>query len=634
MASESPQGDYGRSFQTLQDPRMASTPDLSRASSPSQSNDTKDEMTVLSDKLIAAINHQQALDDRLAQVQHELEEARSRATELERKSARYEEQIKSGELLTKTMAEKYSETLQADTTEAQRQRDAANREKQRMESELENLTASLFEEANKLVAQANEQRELTEKKNQQLRDQIKDGEALVASQNEQLAELKTLLQNLGSNGQKDAPESPSLTVTAAPRSPKGPKEESPVVKLLEAMNLSPVGAEHPEVAPMPATQLSHLVRLQCRTDIPAYEDFKHMLQASAVRSHTPSHAPSRAGSGSYGGLSGLGLGGMSHANSSNSNLASSKDAPTKTSPSPNLPGSFSPAVDSRGPAPLRDTKFFKRLISEDVEPTLRLDLSPSISWLQKRAILAAVTDSTLIVEPIPEASQRLYGRYTPCSICGESRTGGQNTRTHAMRVKEGEGASKWSVCQLCLEKVRGVGDLIGYTRMVRDGVVKIADLKDEEEAWEEVIRLRERLFWSRMAGGVVPAFVPTPQHVAVNSQPEDTAMDEQENKSPGFATPAQSRRVSEEEEDARELSPEDRAANAQMQRMNDALTTFDDARRKIASEHVDRTASPAIPPTTPSRRKEGSGSSFPKINIPKIPQLPQGFWDTQVNSLR
>lgn len=204
-----------------------------------------------------------------------------------------------------------------------------------------------------------------------------------------------------------------------------------------------------------------------------------------------------------------------------------------------------------------------------------------------------------------------------------------------MRVREGEGASKWSVCQLCLEKVRAVGDLIGYIRMVRDGVVKIADLKDEEEAWEETIRLRERLFWARMAGGVVPAFLPTPKHVPVTPKQHDSEVNDKENKSPRFATPAQSRRVSEEgEEDLSELSPEDREAKAQMQKMNDALTTFDDARKKIALEHVDRTASPAIPPTTPSRRKEGSGSSFPKINIPKIPQLPQGFWDSQMNSLR
>lgn len=76
-----------------------------------------------------------------------------------------------------------------------------------------------------------------------------------------------------------------------------------------------------------------------------------------------------------------------------------------------------------------------------------------------------------------------------------------------MRVNEGETATKWPLCILCLEKVRGVGDLVSYVRMIRDGVVKCNEKDEELEAWDELIRLRERLFWARMAGGVVPAFL-------------------------------------------------------------------------------------------------------------------------------
>ena len=76
-----------------------------------------------------------------------------------------------------------------------------------------------------------------------------------------------------------------------------------------------------------------------------------------------------------------------------------------------------------------------------------------------------------------------------------------------MRVNEGETATKWPLCILCLEKVRGVGDLVGYVRMIRDGVVKCNEKDEELEAWDELIHLRERLFWARMAGGVVPTFL-------------------------------------------------------------------------------------------------------------------------------
>lgn len=608
---------------------MASTENLSRASSTSRQGQSKDEMAVLSDKLISAINHQQQLDDKLAQARHELEAANAQAAELKAKNLEYESRIRSGELMTKEAVEKRNEKLSVDLEETKKQKEQISQEKRKLDAEVEGLTASLFDEANKMVASANEQRELTEKKNQQLREQIKDGEAVIASQIEQLAELKSLMQQLGSDHRKELADSPNMT----PASPQVPKDEN-LVRLLEAMNLSPVTPDHPVVTPSPSTQLTHLIKPQCRTDIPCYDDFKHMLSTSNPRSHTPSHAPSRAGSGSYGSLAGLGLGYNSQNNSSSPNLSTQASTSSKLAASPGLPGSFSPAPDVKGPAPLKDTRFFKRIMVEDIEPTLRLDISPQISWLQRRSILGAVSESTLIVEPIPEASQRLYGKFTSCSICGESRREGQNPRTHAMRTREGEGANKWAVCTLCLEKVRAVGDLIGYIRMVRDGVVKIADLKDEEEAWEEIIRLRERLFWARLAGGVVPAFLPTAKASPVKAKQDSGADDEdtnKENKTPRFRTPDQSRRNSDEDAEHTADSKSDQAANAQLQAgLDESLTTFENAREK-ALQNAKQGGSPASTPLTPSRKRESG--SFPKISIPRMPQMPQGFWESQVNTL-
>lgn len=640
---------------------MTSTSDLSRASSSSRGADTKDEVAVLSDKLISAINHQQQLDDNLAQARHELETANSRAAELEARIKDYEARISNGDLMSKETAEKENEKTRSDAEAVRRQNEQLLQEKKSLQVDAENLSASLFEEANKMVATANEQKALTEKKNQQLRDQIKDGEAVIASQIEQLAQLKLLMQDIGSEHRKQLSESPNLT----PASPQPGKEDN-LVRLLEAMNLSPITPDRPEIAPSPSTQLTHLIKAQCRTDIPSYDDFKHMLTASNPRSHTPSHAPSRAGSGSYGGLSGLGLGYSSNNNSSSPNLSTQASASSKLTSSPGLPGSFSPSpAQGTGPQPLKDSRFFKRLMTEDIEPTLRLDLSPQISWLQRRNILAAIADSNLMVEPIPEASIKLYGRYTSCSVCGESRREGQNPRTHAMRTREGEGANKWAICQLCLEKVRAVGDLIGYLRMVRDGVVKIADLKDEEEAWEEIIRLRERLFWARLAGGVVPAFMPstksspltvredgvTPVVGAVAEKDVDGQIGldaNKENTTPGFQTPEGSRRGSDEDinQPKREDSETESEKEARFQLqagLDESLTTFDNAREKALQNSAKVGGSQTSPrvgtPTTPSRfghgKRESSGSGFPKINvsIPKLPSLPPGFWETQVNSL-
>lgn len=98
------------SLSTLRDPRVASTSDLSRtrsASTASHHPDLSNEVANLSDKLIQAINHQTLLDDSLAVARQELKEERKRRSTVEK-------------------------------------------EKKGIETELETLTAALFEEANKV----------------------------------------------------------------------------------------------------------------------------------------------------------------------------------------------------------------------------------------------------------------------------------------------------------------------------------------------------------------------------------------------------------------------------------------------------------------------------------------------------
>lgn len=621
------------SFRTIVDPRTASTDDLSRSDSTSSRHpDLNSEVATLSDKLIKAINHQTTLDDTLSQTRQELEASRARIAQLEAENRSHTAQITGGILISKQFADERANKLSADLTEANRQKALVLQEKRGIESELETLTASLFDEANKMVANANRERDVIEKKNQQLRDQIMDGEAVIASQTEQLTELKSLMQQIGPSPDYRK-ELDSPRVSLAPSSPGLTREEGNLARLLEAMNLSPVTLEHGELVPSPSTQLTHLVRAMCRTDIPAYEDFKTLVQNSQFRSHNPSHAPSRAGSGSYGGLNVMGLGSMS--NNSSSNLSQiPQPATSKLANSPNIPGSFSPNPEQpRGPVPLKDSKFFKRVLVEDIEPTLRLDLSPTLSWLNRRSILSAFGDSTLIVEPIPEASLKLYGKYTPCALCGEHRKQGENARTHAMRVREGEGATKWSICCLCLTKVRGVGDLVAYVRMVREGVVKIGDQRDEEEAWEELVRLREKLFWARMAGGVVPAFIPTPKQTPVDATGEDekenSTSDPRPALTPDHVTTPPTTSSQKGSDSGDDETPSEKAVRLQLQQgLDESLTTFENVKDKRVN----------TPPSTPPRRLRGrsnepgsrEGYSFPKINIPR---LPIGFWDTQVNTL-
>lgn len=610
------------SLSTIPDPRNASSSDLSRTDSPPSIHPPlSDEVAKLSDKLINAINHQTALEDTLAQTRHELETSRARIQMLEADARAQEEKLSAGLLIKRADADNEKAQLMADLASERKQKGVVLHEKRGIESELENLTASLFEEANKMVASANRDRDAVEKRNQQLRDQVKDTESLLANQQEQLTQLKIVMQQMGNeNGEEDGVESGRSSV--APSSPSSYKgRDANVLRLLEAMNLSPTSMETGgEISPAPSTTLTHLLKPVCRTDLPAYEDFRHLLLSSQK-----SQPASRVTSGSYAGLSVMGLGGLTSSSSpmpppTNSSSTSSNATPSQSvTGSPQLPGAFSPTSNAdRGPIPLKEMKFYKRLLVEDIEPTLRLDLSPTISWLSRRGILSALTENGLIVEPIPEQGIRLYGRVTPCALCGEARKDDSNPRAHRMRVSEGEGATKWALCGLCLEKVRATCDLVGYVRMVRDGVVRCADKEEEQEAWEELIRLRERLFWARMAGGVVPSFVermsekgsPGITSSREASQEEvlatakmhqtDPSLDQTPTNRP--STPADSKQ-----------DPENAEASEQLHRNLSESMTSD----PLTSMPGIRDVTPKTPPRFPMREKRGGSWGNLKVNVPK-----------------
>lgn len=475
---------------------MASTSDLSRtapATPPKHHPDLSNEVATLSDKLIQAINNQTVLDDTLAETRQELEGAKSRLRQLEEENRRYREEVSAGILLRKDDVDVARTKLEKELDDERTKRIVVEKEKKSIEQELETLTAALFEEANKMVAAAKQEREVVEQRNKQLHSQILDTEALLASHQEQLAELKSVMQHMN----VDREESESQTdPSTAPTSP-GTQQQDGINRLMEAMNLSPTTPGSGDISPAPSTSFSHLIKSVCRTDITAYEDFHALLQMSST-----SKPPSRVGSGSYSGLNVLGLG----------SLAASYNSPQhqhhSSAPAPSTPSQLSPSSSSSNSPhlPLKETRFYKRVLTEDIEPTLRLDTAPGISWLTRRSVLSSICDGGLVVEPTPA----IVLKYPlPCSLCGERRNGGENSRTHRFRTSDSETAQRHPLCILCLEKMRACCEFIGYLRMIVEGHIRISDEDDEKDAWEETIRLRERMFWSRMGGGVVPAFIQT-----------------------------------------------------------------------------------------------------------------------------
>ena len=359
--------------------------------------------------------------------------------------------------------------------------------------------------------EARKNKEAIERRNEQLQAQLNDAELLLASHQEQLAELKQAMQDMSAQ-QNDAE-----TAANSPTAPSTPALETPedMNKLFDALHLSPTTPGGEIITPTPPTSLTHLIMPILRTDVQAYEDFHALLDVSRR-----SDPPSRVASGTYGALGGLGLTNLNKTDQSqistripsNHSTSSLSASNTYQSPpgTPNKPLSTIASISSRdiphNGMPLKETPFYKRVLVEDIEPTLRLDAAPGLSWLARRSVVSSMCEGRLIVEPVPPTAKTYH---PPCSLCGEQGRSERRSRTHRFRTSNSDTAQRYPVCQYCLNRVRSTCDFLGFLRMIKDGHWKTDGPHAEATAWEQSVRLRERMFWSRIGGGVIPAFIRT-----------------------------------------------------------------------------------------------------------------------------
>ncbi|KAL1797049.1 hypothetical protein ACET3X_005589 [Alternaria dauci] len=476
---------------TIPDPRSATPqPPPSRHDSTDSHPDLSQEVSTLSTKLINAINHSTMLDDSLQQTRHELEAAREKLAQLEAQVREHEEKVSKGLLVDKIVYDKMEKQLSSELHEERKRRALAEAAKRKTDSEVEALTAALFEEANVMVAAARKETEASEKRGEQLKQQLGDAEVLQHSLQDQLQDLKGVVEKMSSHG--DDNESHILTTNTAPSTP-GITPADKMSKLFEAMNLTPSTPGTDEISPDHPLHFSHLIHPVLRSDLTAFKEFQDMLKISAR-----SAPASRASSGNYSSLNVLGLGSLT--NSSTTSLPSKSPSSVTNSPRE--------SVATAGMPNLKDEKFYKRALVEDIEPTLRLDIAPGLSWMARRTVLNSITSGSLVVEPNPTPSSKFRVPVFPCSLCGEARKGDEYARKFRFKPADTEDSQRYPLCDWCLGRVRATCDYIGFLRMVAAGHWRAETEEEKKGAWEESVRLRERMFWTRVGGGVVPAFVP------------------------------------------------------------------------------------------------------------------------------
>lgn len=620
-----PANSYGdeHDLNTIADPRNRTASPLNSDDMPSlpQHPDLSDEVASLSTKLINAINHQTNLDDTLSATRMELNQAQDRIRELEAQNALQREMMAGDVWVRRKTVEAEKANLVAKVSEEKKSRQEVEQQKKKIEQELENLTAALFEEANKMVISAKEEarkeHEVMERKNEQLRTQLADTEILLRLQQEQLAELKQAMGQMTT--EQDEP-----SAGTAPSSPGFGKFDEKDDATHRSDGIPSSGPIEP-VSPSNPTSFIHILRPVLRTDLFAYEDFVSLIRTSKRLSHH-----SRPPSGTHTGLASLGIG-QGHAtapsNGSASSLSTAGSTPvSQSSPqTPNTPASTVSSGSTGTPPhipPLRESKFFKRVLAEDVEPTLRLDIAPGLSWLARRGVINAMTEGTLIVDPVPTDSRFSVPwkpQHYPCSLCGETRKDETYLRTHRFRTSESDSAQRHPLCRYCLSRVRSTCDFLGFLRIVKDGHWRADDEDAEKAAWEESVRLREQMFWARIGGGVIPAVSVQSGHdqTVVNAAPEKSARSSRE-EAVRMPDEMQGAGSSERQDD---LAPE--TADEGIHRQDHALAPTDAPAEPPTLEQASE-AKGASPETekqdqTPSSKAPVTGKDDTKLLLLQIP---------------
>ncbi|KAF8242492.1 hypothetical protein K440DRAFT_478094, partial [Wilcoxina mikolae CBS 423.85] len=464
--------------------------------------DLNREVAALSNKLISAINHQTKLDDSLSATKHELELSKTRIRQLEAVAKEHADMMAKGLLVERKEVETETQRLMNRLKEESMQRGQAEKDKRHIEQELENLTTALFDEANKMVSAARKERDAVDRKNEQLRAQLADTESLLASHQEQLAELKAVMAQM--TKEREENEGMSTGTPNTPRLAKRHSKES-LARICEALNLMPNSSNIEDVPPCPPTALINLVHPVLRHDIASYRDFCEVL-IQPKPNEVKSSPAGRLSGGSFASMQIMGMGlsmpsPSQGATAIGNSLFGMKRRVDSGSTTHTPSGSASSTMDTQAHlAALKESKFFKRVMMEDVEPTLRLDCAPGLSWLARRNVLSAITEGSLVIDPMPSSPKVTI---FACALCGESKADEQHARTHRMRTSDSPNAQRYPLCWYCTSRLRSVCDFMAFLRTLKEGLWKCEGEGDQKHAWEESVKLREAMFWARIGGGVI-----------------------------------------------------------------------------------------------------------------------------------
>ncbi|AOA62400.1 Guanyl-nucleotide exchange factor [Komagataella phaffii CBS 7435] len=464
---------------------------------------TSPEMDLLSEKLVSAMTRNFNLETELLDLRKNLEFNKSKVDGLE--SVKVErDQLKERVKGLEDNAKSTNIELQA----AFKLKQDAEEECVKLRHEIEELSASLFDEANTMVSDARKETHSTQIQNRRLVLTIKEKDDMIESLSEELTTLKHIIENMENERIGRAKTAtPTLTQDNSFASPLQSAQEDYNGTSYPISSQSEIGQKDSEKninsGDLPSSNSADIfgspdlenyngkyifspIYNSLRLDQEGFQDFKRFVTFLQGR-----------------------------------------------------------AVKSFDYAAIKELALFKKLMLEDIEPALRLDLAPGVSYFNRKPFLSAIVEGRVVIEPISginEAWKLGHQRNTDtetklfsypsdsppvatmeeCAICGESRNDIlEHARLYTLKIqrrsksKPASASSiilpqsiapahlyQYSLCTFCVSRIRTICELFALLRIINDSdKTKIWIFSREDvyvKAWCEINKLRAKIFWARI----------------------------------------------------------------------------------------------------------------------------------------
>jgi hypothetical protein len=391
--------------------------------------DLVNQVTGLNTKLVNSFMRISDLEDDLSATQEKLTGFQITVASLEKERQEHLAALNTGLLVEKAHVSSEMQKMMERVIEETAERGKAISDKEKIESELDELSSSLFSEANKMVAVERLSRARAEEKSKSMEERLRNTEELMEQQQKRLAELQGIVEK--AEKERSVPQ----TNGDNQRDTSGSQLEAP--RKTASASVLPFGEEQVKLDFAPYTELraflNHLRKL--RVQLAPFYNYPlsgaaggstTLALASPNGSRTNSPAPGQgrvvSGTGPHSGLpSPLNQGGTTMLSPFiTAGVSRHKDFPS-------LPANVEQMIHL--PSQVSSLSFLKRMNEEDCEPCLRLDFAPGLNWLSRRQMQTAILEGNLLIEPVfgggqydeGEVRNRALGSPpAACAMCGKS----------------------------------------------------------------------------------------------------------------------------------------------------------------------------------------------------------------------